>query len=69
MLNKTLNTQSCSVGRAFGKYSLEICVFHVLGTKFQLEIVSIHVISGIVYFREIILESSLGVIFLDGRHL
>ena len=27
-------------------------------TKFQLEILSINVISGIVYFREIILDSS-----------
>ena len=27
-------------------------------TKFQLEILTINVISGIVYFREIILESS-----------
>ena len=33
---------------------------HALGTriKFQLEILSINVISGIVYFREFILESS-----------
>ena len=30
-------------------------------TKFQLEIIRINVISGIVYFREIILEGSLNV--------
>ena len=41
---------------------LKICMCaqsHALGThtKFQLEILTINVISGIVYFRKIILES------------
>ena len=44
-------------------FKLKLCTCaqgHALGTrtKFQLEILSINVISGIVYFREIILESS-----------
>ena len=43
-------------------FKLKLCMCaqsHALGTrtKFQLEILTINVISGIVYFREIILES------------
>ena len=39
---------------------LQSCAKYSLGTrtKFQLEILTVNVISGIVYFREIILESS-----------
>ena len=38
---------------------LQSCAKYSLGTrtKFQLEILTVNVISGIVYFREIILES------------
>ena len=44
-------------------FKLKLCTCaqsHALGTrtKFQLEILIINVISGVVYFREIILESS-----------
>ena len=44
-------------------FKLKLCMCtqsHALGThtKFQLEILTINIISGIVYFREIILESS-----------
>ena len=45
------------------KLKLKLCTCaqsHALGTrtKFQLEILTVNVISGVVYFREIILESS-----------
>ena len=39
------------------------------GTKFQLEILSINVISGIVYFRKVILESSRNVSETTPRRL
>ena len=48
---------------SYVNFKLKLCTCaqsHALGThtKFQLEILTINVISGIVYFREIILESS-----------
>ena len=48
---------------AFQAETLFVCPKPCFGTrtKFQLEILTINVITGIVYFREIILESSLNV--------
>ena len=48
---------------SYENFKLKLCMCtqsHALGTstKFQLEILNINVISGIVYFHEIILESS-----------
>ena len=53
----------CRNRTSYVNFKLKLCECaqsHALGTctKFQLEILTINVISGIVYFREIILESS-----------
>ena len=53
----------CRKRTSFKNFKLKSCMWaqsHTLGThtKFQLEILTINVFSGIVYFREIILESS-----------
>ena len=53
----------CRSRTSYENFKLKLCTCaqsHALGTrtKFQLEILTINVISGIVYFREIILESS-----------
>ena len=53
----------CRTSACDQNFKLKLCTCtqsHALGTrtKFQLEILIINVISGVVYFREIILESS-----------
>ena len=53
----------CRNRTSYDHFKLKLCSCaqsHALGTrtKFQLEILTINVITGIVYFREIILESS-----------
>ena len=53
----------CRNRTSYENFKLKLCTCaqsHALGTrtKFQLEILTINVISGMVYFREIILESS-----------
>ena len=53
----------CRNHTSYENFKLKLCTCaqnHALGTrtKFQLEILTINVISGIVYFRKIILESS-----------
>ena len=53
----------CRTSTSYENFKLKLCSCaqsHALGThtKFQLEILTINVITGIVYFREIILESS-----------
>ena len=60
ILSKSMYCRNCT---SYGNFKLKLCTCaqsHALGTctKFQLEILLINVISVIVYFREIILESS-----------
>ena len=57
------NIISRNLCTSYENFKLKLCTCaqnHALGTrtKFQLEILTINVISGIVYFRKIILESS-----------
>ena len=64
----------CRNRTSYENFKLKPCLCaqsHALGTrtKFQLEILTIHVITGIVYFREIILESSRDVSETAPRHL
>ena len=50
----------CRNRSSYENFKLKLCMCAALGTrtKFQFEILTINVISSIVYFREIILESS-----------
>ena len=53
----------CRNSTSYDNFKLKLCMCaqsYAFGTRtnFQLEILNIHVISGIVYFREIILETS-----------
>ena len=50
--------KSCIFLKKFQAETLSVCPKHGKRTKFQLEILTTNVISGIVYFRDIILESS-----------
>ena len=63
----------CRNRTSYEHFRLKLCSCaqsHALGarTKFQLEILTINVITGIVYFREIILESSWNVSETTPRH-
>ena len=60
ILSKFVCCRNCT---SYEHFKLKLCSCaqsHALGTrtKFQLEILTINVITGIVYFRDIILESS-----------